>query len=116
MTQTKKYDFRVVQDKETWTGQITRRQSARKIVVSKTQKGFATEAEATAWGETELKSFLENLVKRNERKAKAREERNKAADEKELAADAWRSARDERSESNIDFDEDNLDYGSDAER
>ncbi|MFT5789118.1 MAG: hypothetical protein ACI8SJ_001229 [Shewanella sp.] len=116
MTQTKKYDFRVVEDKATWTGQITRRQSARKIVVSKTQKGFATEAEAIAWGETELKSFLENLVKRNERKAKGREERNKAADEKQLAADVWRSARDEKAASESSSDDDNLDYGSDAER
>jgi len=115
MTQTKKYDFCVVQEQSTWTGQITRRQSARKIVVSKSQKGFATEAEAIAWGEAELKSFLENLVKRNERKAKAREERNKAADEKALAADAWRNARDEKADPDHRFDEDNLDYGSDAE-
>jgi len=116
MTQTKKYDFRIVEDKTTWTGQITRRQSARKIVVSKTQKGFATEAEAIAWGETELKSFLENLVKRNERKAIARDERNKAADAKELAADVWRSARDEKRASESDSADENLDYGSDAER
>ncbi|GIU42475.1 hypothetical protein TUM4438_09140 [Shewanella sairae] len=111
MTQTKKYDFRVVADGATWTGQITRRQTARKIVVSKSKKGFATEAEAQAWGETELKSFLENLIKRNERKAKAREERNEAADAKELAADAWRNARPSKS----DYDEDNLDYESDSE-
>ncbi|ABZ78131.1 conserved hypothetical protein [Shewanella halifaxensis HAW-EB4] len=115
MTQTKKYDFRVVADGATWTGQITRRQTARKIVVSKSKKGFATEAEAQAWGETELKSFLENLIKRNERKAKAREERNEAADAKELAAEVWRSARDS-AESSRDFDEDNSDYESDAER
>lgn len=114
MTQTKKYDFRVVEDKTTWTGQITRRQSARKTVVSKTQKGFTTEAEAIAWGETELKSFLENLIKRNERKAIARDERNKAADAKELAADVWRSARDEKRASESDSEGDNLDYGSDA--
>lgn len=114
MTQTKKYDFRVVADGATWTGQITRRQTARKIVVSKAKKGFATEAEAQAWGETELKSFLENLIKRNERKAKAREERNEAAEAKELAADAWRSARPSKN-SGYDFDEDNLDYESDSE-
>ena len=115
MTQTKKYDFRVIADGATWTGQITRRQTARKIVVSKSKKGFATEAEAQAWGETELKSFLENLIKRNERKAKARDERNEAADAKEQAADAWRSAR-EAAAPKSDFDEDNLDYESDSER
>ncbi|WOT04586.1 DUF3622 domain-containing protein [Shewanella youngdeokensis] len=112
MTQTKKYDFRVVEDKTTWTCQITRRQSARKIVVSKSQKGFETEAAATAWGETELKSFLENLVKRNERKAIAREERNKAAEDKEHAADVWRAARDEKAGSES-YSNDSLDYGSD---
>ncbi|GIU06037.1 MULTISPECIES: DUF3622 domain-containing protein [unclassified Shewanella] len=115
MTQTKKYDFRVVADGATWTGQITRRQTARKIVVSKSKKGFATEAEAQAWGETELKSFLENLIKRNERKAKARGERNEAAEAKELAADAWRDAREAKG-SDKSFDEDNLDYESDSER
>ncbi|MGS0681564.1 DUF3622 domain-containing protein [Shewanella sp. 125m-7] len=115
MTQTKKYDFRVVADGATWTGQITRRQTARKIVVSKTKKGFATEAEAQAWGETELKSFLENLIKRNERKAKARDERNEAADAKEQAAEVWRSAR-EAAAPKSDYDDDNSDYESDAER
>ncbi|GIU19582.1 DUF3622 domain-containing protein [Shewanella sp. MBTL60-007] len=115
MTQTKKYDFRVVADGATWTAQITRRQTARKIVVSKSKQGFATEAEAQAWGETELKSFLENLIKRNERKAKAREERNEAAEAKELAADAWRDAREPKG-SDYGFDEDNLDYESDSDR
>jgi len=67
MTTNKKYDFRAVQNKSDWTAEITRRASSKKTIVSKSQDGFATEAEAKAWGETELASFLENLTKRNKR-------------------------------------------------
>ncbi|QFU24386.1 DUF3622 domain-containing protein [Shewanella eurypsychrophilus] len=116
MTQTKKFDFRIKQDKDVWAAEITRRQTARKTVVSKRKTGFATEAEATAWGEKELKSYLDNLMERNERKAKQREERTEAAAAKEQAADAWREARDVadgESEGSDSFDEDSDDYASD---
>ncbi|ACA85000.1 DUF3622 domain-containing protein [Shewanella woodyi] len=112
MTQTKKFDFRIVQDKDVWAAEITRRMTARKTIVSKRKTGFATEAEATAWGEKELKSFLDNLMERNERKAKQREVRNDAAAAKELAADAWRDARDV-ADGDRTFDEDSDDYASD---
>jgi hypothetical protein len=69
MTKGKKFDFRVEQDNSTWTAQIVRRKTARETIVSKSQDGFATEEEATQWAQTELKSFLENLVKRNKRRS-----------------------------------------------
>ncbi len=115
MTQTKKFDCRIVQDNDVWAAEITRRMTARKTIVSKRKTGFATEAEATAWGEKELKSFLDKLVERNERKAKQREVRTEATAAKELAADVWRDARDVAagSDSSKDFDEDSDDYASD---
>ncbi len=67
MTTNKKYDYRVVQGKKHWIVEITRRVTSKKTVVSKSQDGFATEADAKAWGEKELVSFLENLTKRNKR-------------------------------------------------
>ncbi|NRB24158.1 DUF3622 domain-containing protein [Shewanella sp.] len=120
MTQTKKFDFRIVQDKQVWAAEITRRMTARKTIVSKRKTGFATEAEASAWGEKELQSFLDKLMLRNERKAKQRDERTQAAASKEQAADAWRDARDvadggESSDSST-FDEDSDDYASDESK
>lgn len=85
MTQSKKYDYRVTQDKKTWTAEIIRRASSKKSVVSKSQDGFATEAEAKAWGEAELKSFLENLVKRNKRDSVQHMEDKKAKASREAA-------------------------------
>jgi len=67
MTTNKKYDYRIAQDGTSWTAEIIRRVTTKKTAVSKTQDGFATEAEAKAWGEKELKSFLENLAERNKR-------------------------------------------------
>lgn len=66
----KKYDYRVVQDKTAWVAEITRRATSKKTVVSKKQAGFATEAEAQAWGESELKAFLQSLNERNKRRSK----------------------------------------------
>jgi len=65
MTTNKKYDYRVVKGKTDWTAEIVRRVTSKKTNVSKSQDGFASEAEAKAWGEKELPAFLENLTKRN---------------------------------------------------
>lgn len=113
MTQTKKFDFRIVQDKDVWAAEITRRMTARKTIVSKRKTGFATEAEATTWGEKELKSFLDKLVERNERKAKQREVRTEATAAKDLAADVWREARDIADGDSKDYSNDD-DYESDV--
>ena len=105
MTQQKKYGLRVIEAEGTWTAQVTRRMTARKTVVSKSQKGFATEAEANEWGNKALQQIVENLMVRNERRAKQRNERNEALAAKETAAQEWRDAH---GESDADDDEDEI--------
>ena len=70
MLKSKKYDYRIVQDKTGWSAEINRRATSKKTVVSKKQAGFSTEAEAQAWGQTELKALLANLNERNKRRSK----------------------------------------------
>lgn len=72
MATKKKYDYRLVEIDGSWTAEITRRKTARETMVSKSQSGFASEEEAKAWAEPELKSFLEMLAKRNKRDAASR--------------------------------------------
>lgn len=72
MTQSKKYSCRVSQDGTTWTAEIVRRASAKKSIVTTKQAGFASEAEAQAWGETEVTGFLKKL---NENESKKRREK-----------------------------------------
>ena len=67
MTTHKKYDCRITQTGSSWNAEIIRRVTSKKTTVSKNQDGFATEAEARAWGEKELKSFLDKLIDRNKR-------------------------------------------------
>ena len=107
MTQQKKYGLRVIEAEGSWTAEVTRRMTARKTVVTKSKTGFATEAEATAWGDETLKGIVENLMVRNERRAKQRAERDQALADKEAAAEKWRAERDAAGESDDDFfDED----------
>ena len=70
MTSGKKYQFKAIQNDSTWTGQIIRRVSSKRSMVSKRQDGFASEAEAIAWGEAELKEFMVKQGERNTRKSK----------------------------------------------
>ena len=58
MASSKKYNCRVTQDDTNWTAEIVRRKTARESVISKSQTGFASEAEAEAWGQEALKGFL----------------------------------------------------------
>lgn len=78
MAKGKKYDYQVVAEGETWSVKILRQASARRIVVSKRQDGFETEDGAKAWGESELKQFMEQQIERNKRKAERRVERDEA--------------------------------------
>lgn len=73
MTQTKKYDYQLTQQDATWTAEIVRRVSARKSMVSKAQDGFASEAEAQAWAEQTLQSFMESQQQSNQRRADKRD-------------------------------------------
>ncbi|QYJ78321.1 DUF3622 domain-containing protein [Shewanella acanthi] len=68
MSKGKKYDFRVTQTETGWKTEITRRMTSTKTVVSKSHDGFATEAEAQAWGQTELQVFVSTLAERNKRR------------------------------------------------
>ncbi len=72
MAKSKKYDCTVVQQDSQWTAQIVRRITSTKTLVSKSESGFATEAEALAWGQKELKGFLQTLDARNKRRSKPR--------------------------------------------
>lgn len=72
MANSKKYTFQIKQDRSSWSAKIIRRVTSQKTVVSKRQGGFNSEAEAQAWGEKEIISFLENLSARNKRRSKPR--------------------------------------------
>ena len=72
MTKGKKFDFRVVPGKDGWSAEIIRRASRQKMVVSKSQDGFASEAEAQEWGEKELKEFSQNQNERNKKRSETR--------------------------------------------
>ena len=68
MTKGKKYDFNLVLVDGSWTAEIVRKITSKKTVVSKSQAGFASEAEAQVWADTELKGFLQNQIDRNARR------------------------------------------------
>ena len=81
MKQSKKYDFLIEKEDDTWAAVIIRRVTSRTTVVSKTQTGFATEAEAQTWAQDEVKAFLKktNLGEQEKRRAKKIEEEKKSA-------------------------------------
>ncbi|MDO6620376.1 MULTISPECIES: DUF3622 domain-containing protein [unclassified Shewanella] len=86
MTKAKKYDFRVKQVGTTWKTEITRRMTATKTIVSKSHDGFASEAEAEAWGKQELPAFLTTQAERNKRKTEKQLKAKSIADA--IAAEA----------------------------
>jgi uncharacterized membrane-anchored protein len=81
MTQSKKYDFRIEQEDSSWTVDIIRRVTSRTVVVSKSQSGFATEAEAKTWAEDEVSKFLKRHNLNEQQKRRAR----KIEDEKRVS-------------------------------
>lgn len=83
MANSKKYDYRIVQDDENWTAEITRRASSKKTVVSKSQGGFSSEPDAKAWAENELVTFLKSHDARNKRHAEKRAQAENTKREKE---------------------------------
>ena len=56
-----KFNLRIVQDDSGWTAEIFRKITVKEMKVSRQKDGFASEDEATAWGEAELKSFVYDL-------------------------------------------------------
>jgi len=85
-----KYGFRIIEEDSSWTAQITRKISARKTGVSKSQKGFSSESEAKAWVDKELETFLNSLKERNKRQSQKREEAT-AKSEAESEAESGQS-------------------------
>lgn len=94
MSKGKKYDYRILKNRKDWKVEIVRQATSSKTVVSKRQTGFATEAEAKEWAETELKSFIENLAEKNKRHAKLRELRDEKEEDEARAALESKNARD----------------------
>ena len=70
MAKGKKYDFNLIQHDTSWSAEIVRQITSKKTVVSKSQDGFASEAEAKVWAEAELQTFLQQQIERNKRRAK----------------------------------------------
>lgn len=72
MTQSKQYNYRVVQDEAAWSVEIIRQVTSRVTVISKQQGGFSTEQEAQEWGEKEVKAFIQksNLSEQNKRRSR----------------------------------------------
>ena len=69
MAKGKKYDFNLIQHDASWSAEIVRQITSKKTVVSKSQDGFASEAEAKEWAEAELQTFLQQQIERNKRRA-----------------------------------------------
>ena len=72
MKESKKYSIRTSQEKDTWSAEVIRRASAKKTIVSKTQAGIKTEAEATEWAEKELVIFTAKQSEQNKRREQKR--------------------------------------------
>lgn len=71
MKKSKQYEIRIVQDDASWVAELIRRVTTKKTVVTKRQDGFATESDAQAWGQGEVKAFTQkrHLNKSNKRKS-----------------------------------------------
>ena len=68
MSNSKKFDINLLEDGTTWTAQITRRKTARETIISKSETGFKSEADAKVWADEALKEFLETVNARNKRR------------------------------------------------
>ena len=74
MTTGKKYDYRVAKTKAGWSAEITRRVTSKRTAVSKSQDGFASEAEALAWAKKELEQLIKNVSERSKLRARQHDE------------------------------------------
>jgi uncharacterized protein YdaU (DUF1376 family) len=96
MAQSKKYNINVFQSDDTWTAQITRQVTSRKRTVSKQQDGFADEAAAQEWAQTELKNYISAQQARNVKhathRAESEQRQRDRADRRRAAAEARKSS------------------------
>ena len=72
MGKSRKYTAHIVKKESGFTSEIHRRMTSKKQVVTKHQDGFKTEAEAQAWADTELQTFLERLSEQSKARAEKR--------------------------------------------
>lgn len=73
MSDSKKYTVRTIEKRNGWCAEIVRQVTSRRTTVSKREMGFNSEAEAQAWGEKELDTFIRNQAERNKRKSAERQ-------------------------------------------
>ncbi|MGR5069951.1 MULTISPECIES: DUF3622 domain-containing protein [Vibrio] len=94
MSKNPKFAIRLTEKRNGWSAEITRQVTSRKVVVSKRETGFDSEAKAQAWAEQELAGFIQNQVVRNERKAAQRQEREAEQLAAQVRKEEARKARD----------------------
>ncbi len=118
MAKGKKYDYRVAQasDNSAWSAEIIRQVTSKKTMTSKSQDGFATEAEAVEWGQAELKLFMQGQAQRNKRRDTQREALAKQQKNKELAEAEQKAAYAATLQESIDAESsmESAESGSDA--
>ena len=81
MAKGKKYDFRLEQNGATWSAQITRQVTSRKIITSQQQDGFSSETDAREWAESRLAEFMLTQNSINQRQG---EQRKNSEEERRL--------------------------------
>ena len=69
-----KYQIQVTATGDTWTAQITRQITSRKVHVSKEQGDFKTEAEAQQWADDAIKEFVNTQKTANQRQGSSRKQ------------------------------------------
>ena len=72
MGKSRKYSAHVLKNDSGFVAEIHRRMTSKKFVVTKHKEGFATEAEAQAWADKELESFLLRLSEQSKARAEKR--------------------------------------------
>ncbi|OUS29043.1 hypothetical protein A9Q99_10560 [Gammaproteobacteria bacterium 45_16_T64] len=83
-----KYNTRVVQVNDTWTAEITRKINARKVGVSKSKEGFASQETAQEWADKEMAVFTDGLIeKRKLRAAEKQKAEEQQAGDAEISDD-----------------------------
>lgn len=67
MTKNRKYSYKLEQIKDSWSAQILRQVTSKKVLVSKEQAGFSSEDDAKKWAEQRLLEFTDTLRTSNQR-------------------------------------------------
>lgn len=85
MSKSSKYSIIVEAVDDAWRAQIVRQVTSRKVMVSKSQDGFASEELAQAWAAKELEHFTKVLEQSNKRQSEKRQAAAAAKQAKETA-------------------------------